>query len=129
LAYPIHDDARRVIMQRWGKISEAKEAKSFGVLISLKSGQMRMRAALDIKEKLERNGRKATLLALREVTPSALMQFPTLDAFVNTACPRLSLDDAPNYDKPLLYFNEALVLLGEMTWEELLRKGWFGNGT
>jgi 2-(3-amino-3-carboxypropyl)histidine synthase len=129
LAYPIHDNARRVIMQRWGNISEAKEAKRFGVLISLKSGQMRMRAALDIKEKLERNGRKATLLALREVTPSALMQFPTLDAFVNTACPRLSLDDAPNYDKPLLYFNEALVLLGEMTWEELLRKGWFGNGT
>jgi 2-(3-amino-3-carboxypropyl)histidine synthase len=129
LAYSIHHDARRIIMQRWGNISEAKEAKSFGVLISLKSGQMRLRAALDIKEKIERNGRKATLLALREVTPSVLMQFPTLDAFVNTACPRLSLDDAPNYDKPLLYFNEALVLLGEMTWEELLRKGWFGNGT
>lgn len=129
LAYPIHDDARRVIMQRWGNISEAKEAKCFGVLISLKSGQMRLRAALGIKEKLERNGRKATLFALREVTPSALLQFPTLDAFVNTACPRLSLDDAPNYGKPLLYFNEALVLLGEMTWEELLRRGLFGNGT
>ena len=129
LAYPIHDDTRRVIMQRWGNISEAKEAKSFGVLISLKSGQMRLKAALYIKEKLERNGRKATLLALREVTPSALMQFPTLDAFVNTACPRLSLDDAPNYGKPLLYLNEAFVLLGEMTWEELLRRGWFGNGT
>jgi 2-(3-amino-3-carboxypropyl)histidine synthase len=128
-AYPIHDEARRVIMQRWGNISEAKEAKSFGVLISLKSGQMRLRAALDIKEKIERNGRKATLLALREVTPSVLMQFPTLDAFVNTACPRLSLDDAPNYGKPLLYLNEALVLLGEMTWEELLRRGWFGNAT
>ena len=129
LAYPINDDARRVIMQRWGNISEAKEAKSFGVLISLKSGQMRLRSALEIKEKLERNGQKATLLALREVTPSALMQFPTLDAFVNTACPRLSLDDAPNYGKPLLYLNEALVLLGEMTWEELLRRGWFGNET
>jgi 2-(3-amino-3-carboxypropyl)histidine synthase len=129
LAYPISDDARRVIMKRWGNISEAKEAKSFGVLISLKSGQMRLRAALDIKERLERNGRKATLLALREVTPSSLMQFPSLDAFVNTACPRLSLDDAPNYGKPLLYLNEAFVLLGEMTWEELLRNGWFGNGT
>ncbi len=129
LAYPINDEARRVIMQRWGNISEAKEAKSFGILISLKSGQMRLRAALEIKEKLERNGWKATLLALREVTPSALMQFPTLDAFVNTACPRLSLDDAPNYSKPLLYLNEALVLLGEMTWEEMLRRGWFGNAT
>jgi len=129
LAYPIKDDTRRVIMQRWGNISEAKEAKSFGILISLKSGQMRLRAALEIKQKLERNGLKATLLALREVTPSTLMQFPTLDAFVNTACPRLSLDDAPNYSKPLLYINEALVLLGELKWEKMLRRGWFGNAT
>jgi len=129
VAYPIQDQARRVIMQRWGNISEAKEAKSFGVLISLKSGQMRLRAAMDIKEKLEQHGLKATLFALREVTPSALMQFPSIDAFVNTACPRLSLDDAPHFGKPLLYLNEALVLLGEMTWEELLRKGWFGNAT
>jgi len=128
-AYPIQDQVRRVIMQRWGNISEAKKAKSFGVLISLKSGQMRLRDAMKIKEKLEQNGLKATLLALREVTSSALMQFPGIDAFINTACPRLSLDDAQSFRKPLLYLNEALVMLGEMTWEELLRRGWFGNAT
>jgi 2-(3-amino-3-carboxypropyl)histidine synthase len=129
MAYPIQDEARRVIMQRWGNISAAKEAKSFGVLISLKSGQMRLRAAMDIKEKIEQKGLKATLLALREVTPSALMQFPGIEAFVNTACPRISLDDAPNFGKPLLSLNETLVLLGEMKWEDLLRRGWFGNAT
>ena len=128
-AYPIQDQVRRVIMQRWGNISEAKDAKSFGVLISLKSGQMRLRDAMKIKEKLEQNGLKATLLALREVTPSALMQFPGIDAFINTACPRISLDDAPHFDKPLLSINETLVLLGEMKWEDLLRRGWFGNAT
>jgi 2-(3-amino-3-carboxypropyl)histidine synthase len=128
-AYPIQDEVRRVIKQRWGNISEAKNAKSFGVLISLKSGQMRLRDAMKIKEKLEKNGLKATLLALREVTSSALMQFPGIDAFINTACPRLSLDDAPTFRKPLLYLNEALVMLGEIKWEELLRRGWFGNVT
>jgi 2-(3-amino-3-carboxypropyl)histidine synthase len=126
-AYPIQDEVRSVIKQRWGNISEAKAAKSFGVLISLKSGQMRLRDAIKIKEKLEQHGLKATLLALREVTSSALMQFPRIDAFVNTACPRLSLDDASSFRKPLLYLNEALVMLGEMKWEELLRRGWFGN--
>jgi len=129
IAYPIQDQVRRVIMQRWGNISEAKDAKSFGVLISLKSGQMRLRDAMSIKEKLEQNRLKATLLALREVTSSALMQFPGIDAFVNTACPRLSLDDAQSFRKPLLYLNEVLVMLGEMKWEELLRRGWFGNAT
>jgi len=129
IAYPIQDQVRRIIMQRWGNISEAKDAKSFGVLISLKSGQMRLRDAMSIKEKLEQNRLKATLLALREVTSSALMQFPGIDAFVNTACPRLSLDDAQSFRKPLLYLNEVLVMLGEMKWEELLRRGWFGNAT
>jgi 2-(3-amino-3-carboxypropyl)histidine synthase len=56
-----------------------------------------------------------------------MIQFPGIDAFVNTACPRLSLDDAPNYDRPLLSINETLVMLGEMRWDELLRKGWFEN--
>jgi 2-(3-amino-3-carboxypropyl)histidine synthase len=128
-AYPIQDEVRRVIKQCWANISEAKDAKSFGVLISLKSGQMRLKDAMKIKEKLEQNGLNATLLALREITSSALMQFPGIDAFVNTACPRLSLDDSQNFRKPLLSLNEALVLLGEMKWEELLTRGWFGNAT
>ena len=128
-AYPVQDEVRRVIKQRWGSISEAKEAESFGVLISLKSGQMRLGHAIKIKEKLEQRGLEATLFALREVTLNALMQFPGVDAFINTACPRLSLDDAPNFRKPLLSSDEALVMLGEMTWEELLRRGWFGNST
>jgi len=128
-AYPLQDEVRRLIKQRWANICEAKKAKSFGVLISLKSGQMRLRDAMKIKEKLEQHGLKTTLLALREVTSSALMQFPSLDAFVNTACPRLSLDDSQSFRKPLLSLNEALVLLGELKWEELLRRGWFGNAT
>jgi 2-(3-amino-3-carboxypropyl)histidine synthase len=128
-AYPIYDQVRRVIMQRWGNISEAKEAKNFGVLISLKSGQMRLKEAMSIKEKLEQHGLTATLFVIKEITPSALMQFPGIDAFVNTACPRLSLDDAPHFGKPLLSLNETLVLLGEMKWEDLLRRGWFGNAT
>ena len=129
IAYPIHDQVRRVIMQRWGSISEAKKAKNFGVLVILKSGQIRLRDATNIKEKLEKNGLTTTLFALREVTPSALMQFSGIDAFINTACPRLSLDDGPHFGRPILSINETLVMLGELKWEELLKSGWFGNAT
>jgi 2-(3-amino-3-carboxypropyl)histidine synthase len=128
-AFSIDAEVNKVIRQRWANISEASEAESFGVLISLKSGQMRFKEATKIKEKLEQKGLKATLLALREVTSSVLMQFHGLDAFINTACPRLSLDDTSGFNMPLLSLNEALVLLGELKWEELLRKGWFGNAT
>ncbi len=126
-AYSIHDEVPRILKQRWASISEAKGAENFGVLIGLKSGQKRVREAVKIKEKLQKSGRKATLLALREITSNALMQFPNIDAFVNTACPRISLDDTPDFLKPILSLSEALVMLGEMDWEELCRKGWFEN--
>jgi 2-(3-amino-3-carboxypropyl)histidine synthase len=128
-AYPINDEVSKVIKQRWANISEAAKAKSFGILISLKNGQMKLGEAIKIKEKLEQKGLKATLLASREVTPSSLMHFPMLDAFINTACPRLSLDDASNFRRPLLSLNEALVLLVELEWEKLLKRGWFRSAT
>ena len=126
-AYSIHDEVPRILKQRWASISEAKQAENFGILIGLKTGQKRIREAVKIKEKLQKGGRKATLLALREITSNTIMQFPSIDAFVNTACPRLSLDDTPNFLKPILSLSEALVMLGEMDWEELCRKGWFEN--
>lgn len=126
-AYAIHDEIPGMLKKRWASISEAKRAKNFGVLISLKSGQKRIKEAVKIKEKLERSGRTATLLALREIASSSLMQFPNIDVFVNTACPRLSFDDVQPFLKPVLSTSEALVMLGEMDWEELCRKGWFEN--
>jgi 2-(3-amino-3-carboxypropyl)histidine synthase len=125
-AYPIHDEVKRILKQRWASISEAKEAEKFGILIGLKSGQKKVEEAIEAKKKLEKSGKKATLLALREVTPEALTQFP-VDAFVNTTCPRISLDDASRFPKPVLTFEEMLVMVGEMSWEELCGKGWFGR--
>lgn len=126
-AYDIESVVQRILKQRWASICEAKKAEAFGVLIGLKSGQKRVREATEIKGMLEKSGRKATLLALREITPEALMQFFGIDAFVNTACPRVSLDDASRFLKPVLTFNETLVMLGEKDWEELCGKGWFGS--
>lgn len=124
-AYSIEKAAQKIIRQRWASICEAEKAKSFGVLIGLKPGQKRFDTAIEMKKKLEKNGRKATLLAAREITPNALMQFSDIEAFVNTACPRVALDEASKFLKPVLTFNEVLVVLGEMDWEELCRKGWF----
>lgn len=124
-AYPVDEEVRRVLRQRWASISEARSAERFGVLIGLKSGQKQVMEAVEIKEKLEKSGRRATLLALREITPERLIQFPDLDAFVNTACPRVALDGASRFPKPVLTVEEALVMLGEKSWEELCAGGWF----
>jgi len=128
-AYNVDEEVRKIINERWGSISEAKDAKKFGVLIGLKSGQRRLELAMAMKEKLEKNGRNATLFALREITPEALLQFPHVDAFVNTACPRVSIDDGARFRRPVLTSNEILVALGEMSWEQLCKKGWFESTT
>ena len=125
MAYSIQDQVRRIIMQRWGNISKAKDARSIGILVSLKPGQMKLSRAIELKKKFEQNKMTVILFAVREITPNVLIQFPGIDAFVNTACVRLSLDDSPNFDKPILSINEALVMLGEMKWEDLLKDGWF----
>jgi 2-(3-amino-3-carboxypropyl)histidine synthase len=124
-AFSVKEDVKRILKQRWASIHEAEEAKEFGVLVGLKSGQMRINQAMKVKSTLEKHGKSVTLLTMREVTPQALMQFPTIDAFVNTACPRIAIDDASRFLKPVLLVNESFVLLGELTWEKLLRKGWF----
>ena len=126
-AYTVNNDAKKILKQRWASIFKAREAKKFGVIIGLKSGQKKLSKALEVKRKLDKSGRKATLLALREITPEALMQFPNINAFINTACPCVAIYNASNFLKPVLNVNEALVMLGEVNWKELCRGGWFAN--
>ncbi len=124
-AYSVDGEAQKIIKQRWASIERSMKCERFGVIIGLKSGQRWLEKALQVRRKLERVGKKTTLLAMREVVPAVLMEFPALDAYVNTACPRISLDDATKFQKPVLTVSEALVVVGELTWEQLLKRGWF----
>ena len=126
-AYSVDKEAEKIIKQRWASIEEAKKAKTFAVLVGLKPGQKKLEEALDVKKKLEESGKTACLFVAKEVTPEVLMEFPTVEAYVNTACPRVSLDDASKFQKPVLTVNEALVVVGELSWEELCRKDLFEN--
>jgi 2-(3-amino-3-carboxypropyl)histidine synthase len=124
-AFTVKDAVEKIQKQRWAQICQAKKAEKFGILVGLKSGQKKLETAIRVKQKLEQSGKHAILLALREITPEALLQFPDIEAFVNTACPRVSLDDAPRFSKPVIMFNETLVTIGEMSWKELCKEGWF----
>ena len=124
-AYAIDEEAQRILKQRWASVEEAKHSKTFGVLIGLKIGQRRLEDALKVKEIAEKNGKAAFLFAIKEILPEALMEFPSVDAYVNTACPRISLDAPSKFLKPVLTVNEFMVVCGESTWETLLKTGLF----
>jgi 2-(3-amino-3-carboxypropyl)histidine synthase len=126
-AYSISEEAQKVLKQRYACIEEAGHAKIFGVLLGLKIGQKRFEDALKIKETAEKNGKAAFLFAVREISPEALMEFPSVDAYVNTACPRIALEAPSKFLKPVLTINEFMVVAGETSWETLLKKGLFEN--
>lgn len=126
-AYPILADVQRILKQRYISIGQATQAKVIGVLVGLKPGQLHLDESKKVKETAEKIGKAACLLAIKEVTPEALLEFPTIDAYVNTACPRISLEAPSKFSKPVLTKNEFMVVSGEVSWENLLKKGLFEN--
>jgi 2-(3-amino-3-carboxypropyl)histidine synthase len=122
-AFFVNKEAEKIVKQRWASIEEGLKARNFAVLVGLKTGQKRLEQALQIKQKLEEKGKTVYLFAVNEITPEVLMEFPTIEAYVNTACPRISLDDTSKFKKPVLTVNEALVVVDELSWEELCRRG------
>ncbi len=106
----------RILRQRFGLIMKIGESKTFGILIGEKPGQMRRNLAIRMKRMLEMHGKKGYLLALDHVSPD-LIDFYPVDAFVNTACPRIAIDDSVRYEKPLVTPYELEVALGEKSWE------------
>ena len=126
-AYPINVEAQKILKQRFAIIQEAKKAKEFGIFVGLKPGQKHLDNAFNVKELAKKNSKGAYLLAAREINPETLLEFPSIDAYVNTACPRVSLEATGKFQKPVLTVNEFNVVCGESSWENMLKKGLFEN--
>ena len=122
-AYSLNGDAKRILKRRWAEIEEARKAETYGVIIGLKPGQKRLKEAFRVKKKIEEMRKKAYLISLREITDQTLRNFQEFEAYINTACPRISIDEAAAFRQPVLTLKEAYVMLGEISWEKLLEEG------
>ena len=58
---------------------------------------------------------------MNELTPDKLMNFYSIDVFIELACPRIAIDDFAKYHKPIVTFKEALVALGEKSRDDILK--------
>ena len=112
----LRERKRDELKRRWARISEAREITEFGIIVSIKTGQLRFDEAVKIKDLLERSGRRGTLLISSEVLPETLKDFPEFGAYINTACPRLSMDDAYRFRSPVLSVDDVEILLGLKKW-------------
>ncbi len=109
----------RILRRRFAAIQGAKEAESFLVIVCSKIGQNRSEEADAIVRMLKDNGRRAQKVVIEEISPMALMSYQ-VDAFVNTACPRIAMDDSAKYPKPMLTPPELEIALGLREWNDYL---------
>jgi len=112
----------KILKQRLFSIEKFKEAKKIGVIVGTKIGQ-KFSSPETILEKLKKNEKEAIIITMDEITPEKIMNFYSIDAFIELACPRIALDDFAKYEKPILTMREALVALGEKSWDEILEQG------
>ncbi len=112
------DDKRdRILRRRFAAICAAEKAQRFLVIVCGKVGQCRMAAADGIEGKLRAAGKEVFRLVTDEVSPAALIHYK-VDAYVNTACPRIAMDDSVRYEHPMLTIPEAEIVIGLRTWDD-----------
>ena len=105
---------RRVVLA----VYKALDARVIGVITGLKEGQKMLDRSKWISKRLEMNGRKVVQIALRDVTPELLAPHREIEAFVQTACPRISIDGF-NFDRPVLSIPQADALVALMEGREI----------
>jgi len=81
--------------QRKGALLKFLHAKNVGILVSTKHGQLRFAEARKLKKKLESEKQEASqrkkcyLFVFDTLDFSQLENFPFIDCWLNTACPRI----------------------------------------
>ncbi len=106
----------RFLRKRSGYVASSLSAKVFGIIVSTKSGQNRMKLAEKLVESAKKHEREAFIIMMDLVTPEQLLAFK-VDACVNTACPRITIDDAERFHVPVLTPQEFEIVLGERKWD------------
>ena len=115
IANPYSNTADEITLEekkRWeskkkARITRALYAETFGILISTKTGQFNLTPALKLKKRLDESGKKAFLFAGGEINPDNLLPYK-VDAWINTACPRIADD---HFRKPILNLDELDLII------------------
>mmetsp|Transcript_17509 Transcript_17509/g.16727 ORF Transcript_17509/g.16727 Transcript_17509/m.16727 type:complete len:94 (+) Transcript_17509:236-517(+) len=68
---------------------------------------------------MKARGKRFIILFLSEITVEKLEKFPSIGAWVQIACPRLSVDWGHFFKRPLLSSYECFVCLNEIQWQSV----------
>lgn len=94
-------------------IERSEEAKSWGIVLGTLGRQGNPRILERLQTKMSEKGFDYVVILMSEISPARVALFEdTLDAWIQIACPRLSIDWGDAFGKPLLTPFEAEIALG-----------------
>lgn len=95
-----HALVEKLRKQQKGAMLKFLSSKHVGVLVSTKPGQNFYRKSLKLKEKYP--DKQFYYIAANTIDFASLEDFPFIECFVNTACPRIGYDDTNKFEKPVV---------------------------
>lgn len=115
-------------LNRRGAIERASHARHFGLILGTLGRQGSPKIMQQLQSRLTETGRTFTTVFLSEIFPEKLRLFDDkVDAWVQIACPRLSIDWGLAFDKPLLSPYEMSVALESVSWQETYPMDFYAN--
>ncbi|XP_048016155.1 2-(3-amino-3-carboxypropyl)histidine synthase subunit 1 isoform X2 [Megalobrama amblycephala] len=122
--YYDHEAMRATRLQA---IERARSAQRWGLILGTLGRQGNPKILEHLESQLESLGRSFTRVLLSEIFPSKLELLADVDAWVQIACPRLSIDWGTAFSKPLLSPYEAAVALQQVGWQEVYPMDFYSN--
>lgn len=111
-----HYDHLEMRKNRKNAIDRASNARKIGLILGTLGRQGSARVTKYIEERIAYHNKESALILLSEIFPAKLDLFDDIDAFVQIACPRLSIDWGTAFTKPVLTPYELSVALGDAEW-------------
>jgi len=106
----VGDEAKKYLKASFARIALANMAEKIGIIVGEKEGQANLQKAEFISKQLETFGIKTFRIIMNEITPEKVNKFQKIEAFIETACPRIPMN-VEGFEKPLLSYPEALALV------------------
>ncbi|ONH70009.1 Diphthamide biosynthesis protein 1 [Cyberlindnera fabianii] len=104
-------DQQQMIEVRESAVDTARNAKKIGLVLGALGRQGNVNTLATLEKELTERGKTVVKIILSEIFPQKLAMFDDIDAFVQVACPRLSIDWGYAFNKPLLTPYEAMVMM------------------
>ncbi|KAG2188853.1 hypothetical protein INT44_003993 [Umbelopsis vinacea] len=108
-------------------IATATKAKTFGLILGTLGRQGSPKIMDYLQESITKAGKSYVTILLSEIFPGKLAQFEDVDAWIQIACPRLSIDWGYAFPKPLLTPYEASVVFGNAEWQSIYPMDFYAN--